>query len=161
MFRRTSDILRKTVQNFNSRKHACFGGAMFAAAAIALSDDELKKQPLWYQTAVRKLSFAIKYTDRKGYLDDVILLENLREKLLPYSDSTNTDILWRYGRVLLEIALWTSSADKNRMKTFLEAEKICKKALDNEDLNSPNANAHKWYGITLVKLMDFRSDKKI
>ncbi|VDK85456.1 unnamed protein product [Onchocerca ochengi] len=166
MFRRTSEIFRRTVQNFSSRKHACFGGAMFAAAAVALSDDELKKQPLWYQTAVRKLSFAIKYTDRKGYLDDVILLENLREKLSPYSDSTNTDILWRYGRVLLEIALWTSSADKNRMKTFFEAEKICKKALDNENSNSPNANAHKCiglfrYGITLVKLMDFRSDKKI
>lgn len=99
-----------------------------------------------------------------------------------YSDSTNTDILWRYGRVLLEIALWTSSADKNRMVTFLEvflcqnffffkflfpidflnsirsaklvnecidhsnfqAEKIAKKALDYENPQSPNANAHKW-----------------
>ncbi|KAM3724077.1 Regulator of microtubule dynamics protein [Dirofilaria immitis] len=161
MFRRTSYIFQKTVQNFSSRKHAYFGGAVFAAAAVALSDDELKKQPLWYQTAVRKLSFAIKYTDRKGYLDDVILLENLREKLSPYADSTNTDILWRYARVLLEIALWTSSADKNRMTTFLEAEKICKKALDNESPENPNANAHKWYGITLVKLMDFRSNKKI
>ncbi|CAG9529859.1 unnamed protein product [Cercopithifilaria johnstoni] len=161
MFRRTSDIFRKTVQNLHSRKHACSGGAMLAAAAVALSDDELKKQPSWYQTAVRKLSFAIKYTNRKGYLDDVILLENLRERLLPYSDSTNTDILWRYARVLLEIALWTSSADKNRMTTFLEAEKIGKKALDNESSQSQNANAHKWYGITLVKLMDFRSDKKI
>uniref|UniRef100_A0A1I7W513 Peptidase S1 and S6 chymotrypsin/Hap n=1 Tax=Loa loa TaxID=7209 RepID=A0A1I7W513_LOALO len=161
MFRRTSDIFRKTVQNFSSRKHAYFGGTVFTAAAVALSDDELKKQPTWYQTAVRKLSFAIKYTNRKGYLDDVILLENLREKLLPYSDSVNTDILWRYARVLLEIALWTSSADKNRMATFLEAEKVGKKALDNESSQNPNANAHKWYGITLVKLMDFRSDKKI
>ncbi|KAL4002533.1 Tetratricopeptide repeat family protein [Acanthocheilonema viteae] len=161
MFRRTNDIFRKTVQNFSSQKHACFGGTVFAAAAVALSDDELKKQPSWYQTAVRKLSFAIKYTNRKGYLDDVILLENIREKLSPYSDSTNTDILWRYARVLLEIAIWTSSADKNRMAIFLEAEKIGKKAIDNESPQSPNANAHKWYGITLVKLMDFRSDKKI
>uniref|UniRef100_A0A1I8EU67 TPR_REGION domain-containing protein n=1 Tax=Wuchereria bancrofti TaxID=6293 RepID=A0A1I8EU67_WUCBA len=160
MFRRTSDIFRKTIQNFGSQKHAYFGGAVFAATAIALSDDELKKQPM-YQTSVRKLSFAIKYTNRKGYLDDVILLENLREKLYPYSDSTNTDLLWRYARVLLEIALWTSSADKNRMATFLEAEKVGKKALENESPQSPNASAHKWYGITLVKLMDFRSDKKI
>ncbi|VDN94228.1 unnamed protein product [Brugia pahangi] len=161
MFRRTSDIFRKNIQNFGSQKHAYLGGAVFAAAAIALSDSELKKQPMWYQTSVRKLSFAIKYTNRKGYLDDVILLENLREKLYPYSDSTNTDLLWRYARVLLEIALWTSSADKNRMATFLEAEKVGKKALENESPQSPNASAHKWYGITLVKLMDFRSDKKI
>uniref|UniRef100_A0A915PDU1 Uncharacterized protein n=1 Tax=Setaria digitata TaxID=48799 RepID=A0A915PDU1_9BILA len=184
MFRRATEILRKTIQNSGSRKHAYFGGTAFAAAAVALTDDELKKQPLWpakqcglsdaassaflpllyiicrYQTSVRKLSFAIKYTNRKGYLDDVILLENLREKLLPYSDSTNTDILWRYARVLLEIGLWTSSADKNRMATFLEAEKVGKKAIDNESPQSPCADAHKWYGITLVKLMEFRSDKK-
>ncbi|VDN27502.1 unnamed protein product [Gongylonema pulchrum] len=78
-----------------------------------------------------------------------------------YSDSTNADVLWRYGRVLLEIALWTSSADKSRMATFLEAEKMCKKAVDHEDPLNPCPEAHKWYGITLAKLTDFRSDKKL
>ncbi|VDN06234.1 unnamed protein product [Thelazia callipaeda] len=150
------------MQNFISQKCVYFGGTTLAAAAsLALTDKDLKKQPLWYQTAVRKLSFAIKYTNRKGFLDDVILLENLREKLAPYSDSTNADILWRYARVLLEIGLWTSSADKNRMKTFLEAEKMAEKAVQYENPHDPNADIHKWYGIILVKLTDFRSSKKL
>lgn len=35
-------------QNFSSRKRAGLGGTVLAAAAVALSDDELKKRPSWY-----------------------------------------------------------------------------------------------------------------
>lgn len=128
------------------------------AAAVALTDRELKKKPWWFRDAVSRLETAIVKAGNYGYIESKEALAKMHDTLQRVSDLEETELLWRYARVLIEEAD-LSLFDKEKEMLYREAFEYLKKAVLYEGAK-PCAGAHKWYAIALMRLSKFEEKKE-
>uniref|UniRef100_A0A1I7ZAL5 TPR_REGION domain-containing protein n=1 Tax=Steinernema glaseri TaxID=37863 RepID=A0A1I7ZAL5_9BILA len=127
-----------------------------AATAVAISDADLKKKPEWYQHAVASLEESLKKLSTVAYIESEETLNAAHDVLQRVRDVDNTEILWRYARVLVEQAELSKCPHK-KLELLEEAKVYAKKALALEPAKG-SAGAHKWYAIAVTKLAQV--DKK-
>ncbi|CAI4222956.1 unnamed protein product [Auanema sp. JU1783] len=143
MFRRAATVLGRIATG-------AAGVQIGAAAAVALTDKELSKKPDWYQIAVKSLEDALKATSKKGFIESPSVLQEAEEALSKISDEHNTEIQWRFARILIEKADLTKDP-KEKAHLLHEAKEHVKKALAVEPAKG-SAGVHKWFAILLSRL---------
>ncbi|KAK0410130.1 hypothetical protein QR680_004964 [Steinernema hermaphroditum] len=127
-----------------------------AATAVAISDADLKKKPEWYQHAVASLEESLKKLSTVAYIESEETLNAAHDVLQRVRDIDNSEILWRYARVLVEQAELSKCPNK-KLELLHEAKTYAKKAVALEPAKGC-AGAHKWYAIAVTKLAQL--DKK-